>query len=161
MLFIWGQIIIHRNLQWLICSSSDWLPFLSNTVRSISDYIAPRTFFALDHSQLLHLWLVCAARGAIWIYIYSNCVHCWRFYIKDMDTIQYCVLRCEENAIVNEIQRTETQLRNYESSRTDKLSRYGGWMPTAIKKIDEAFNKGRFVKKPIGPIGTCKCLSVA
>ncbi|KAM4595864.1 structural maintenance of chromosomes protein 6 isoform 2-T4 [Polymixia lowei] len=41
------------------------------------------------------------------------------------------------------------------ASRSNKLKRFGDQIPDLLDSIDKAFTKGRFLKKPIGPIGAC------
>ncbi|XP_038155510.1 structural maintenance of chromosomes protein 6 [Cyprinodon tularosa] len=41
------------------------------------------------------------------------------------------------------------------ASRSNKLKRFGDNVPDLIAAIDEAFAAGRFIKKPVGPIGAC------
>lgn len=41
------------------------------------------------------------------------------------------------------------------ASRSNKLKRFGDNVPDLLSSINEAFRAGRFVKKPLGPIGSC------
>ncbi|KAG7229117.1 hypothetical protein INR49_013059 [Caranx melampygus] len=41
------------------------------------------------------------------------------------------------------------------ASRSNKLKRFGDHVPELLGSISEAYSTGRFVKKPIGPIGAC------
>ncbi|XP_068195260.1 structural maintenance of chromosomes protein 6 [Antennarius striatus] len=41
------------------------------------------------------------------------------------------------------------------ASRSNKLRRFGDYVPDLLTSIAEAFDKGLFIKKPIGPIGVC------
>ncbi|XP_069053662.1 structural maintenance of chromosomes protein 6 [Lepisosteus oculatus] len=47
------------------------------------------------------------------------------------------------------------ELSAVEASRTDKIKRFGEYMPALLKDIDEANRRGVFKKKPVGPIGFC------
>lgn len=39
------------------------------------------------------------------------------------------------------------------ASRSNRLRRFGDHMPELLESIDRAFAQGRFIKKPVGPIG--------
>lgn len=39
------------------------------------------------------------------------------------------------------------------ASRSNRLRRFGDNMPELLESIDKAFAQGRFIKKPVGPIG--------
>ncbi|XP_070698917.1 structural maintenance of chromosomes protein 6 [Pempheris klunzingeri] len=41
------------------------------------------------------------------------------------------------------------------ASRSNKLKRFGDHVPDLLGSIAEAYAKGRFLKKPVGPIGAC------
>ncbi|XP_040916614.1 structural maintenance of chromosomes protein 6 isoform X1 [Toxotes jaculatrix] len=41
------------------------------------------------------------------------------------------------------------------ASRSNKLKRFGDYVPDLLHSIAEAYATGRFVKKPVGPIGVC------
>ncbi|KAA0710832.1 Structural maintenance of chromosomes protein 6 [Triplophysa tibetana] len=41
------------------------------------------------------------------------------------------------------------------ASRSNRLRRFGDHMPELLESIDRAFAQGRFIKKPVGPIGAC------
>lgn len=43
---------------------------------------------------------------------------------------------------------------NSMSQQEDRINFYGNWMPQLVKAIEVAFNQNKFIKKPIGPIGT-------
>lgn len=49
---------------------------------------------------------------------------------------------------VESIQRS---LRNLQSSRSDKLSIFGSWVPELMRKVKQA--ERRFHRVPVGPIG--------
>ncbi|XP_022165172.1 structural maintenance of chromosomes protein 6-like, partial [Myzus persicae] len=44
---------------------------------------------------------------------------------------------------------------NSMSQQEDRIILYGNWMPKLVKQIEIANNQNKFIKKPIGPIGTC------
>lgn len=39
------------------------------------------------------------------------------------------------------------------ASRSNRLRRFGDRMPELMESIDKAYIQGRFIKKPVGPIG--------
>ncbi|XP_060790472.1 structural maintenance of chromosomes protein 6 isoform X2 [Neoarius graeffei] len=41
------------------------------------------------------------------------------------------------------------------ASRSNRLRRFGDRMPELMESIDKAHTQGRFIKKPVGPIGAC------
>uniref|UniRef100_A0A672TGB0 Structural maintenance of chromosomes protein 6-like n=1 Tax=Sinocyclocheilus grahami TaxID=75366 RepID=A0A672TGB0_SINGR len=41
------------------------------------------------------------------------------------------------------------------ASRSNRLRRFGNHMPELLESINKAFSQGRFIKKPVGPIGAC------
>ncbi|KAJ8356926.1 hypothetical protein SKAU_G00197200 [Synaphobranchus kaupii] len=49
-------------------------------------------------------------------------------------------------------------LRGLAASRTDKIKRFGEQMPNLLAAIEEAYTRGHFKKKPVGPLGYCICL---
>lgn len=46
------------------------------------------------------------------------------------------------------------------ASRSNKLKRFGDHVPDLLESIDEAYAKGRFLKRPVGPIGDSLALCV-
>lgn len=49
------------------------------------------------------------------------------------------------------------------ASRTNKLKRFGDQVPDLLASISEAYTTGRFLKRPVGPIGDflflCFCIA--
>nr|XP_046268736.1 structural maintenance of chromosomes protein 6 [Scatophagus argus]XP_046268738.1 structural maintenance of chromosomes protein 6 [Scatophagus argus] len=41
------------------------------------------------------------------------------------------------------------------ASRSNKLKRFGDYVPDLLGLISEAYDKGRFLRRPVGPIGVC------
>lgn len=62
-------------------------------------------------------------------------------------------LQLEEQNLRRRIADAGSKLQKLESSRTSDLCRFSPWMPTLVKRIDEAHRKGRFHQKPRGPVG--------
>ncbi|XP_064195254.1 structural maintenance of chromosomes protein 6-like [Anguilla rostrata] len=46
-------------------------------------------------------------------------------------------------------------LKSMQASRTDRIRRFGDQMPNLLAAIDEAYGRGQFKKKPVGPLGYC------
>lgn len=44
-------------------------------------------------------------------------------------------------------------LHTLSSARSNRLKRFGDWVPNVIAKIEEWHQLGRFHRKPLGPIG--------
>ncbi|KAM9316410.1 structural maintenance of chromosomes protein 6 [Gastrophryne carolinensis] len=70
--------------------------------------------------------------------------------------------REERNKFLNEerdrksaMDRLKKQIRELHDSRTDRLKRFGQSIPSLLLAIDEAYQQGRFKKKPVGPLGAC------
>jgi len=62
-------------------------------------------------------------------------------------------LLSEEQNLRRRIDDVRDKLRKLEASRTSELRRFGTWMPTLVKRIDDAHLQGRFHQKPRGPVG--------
>ncbi|XP_063079288.1 structural maintenance of chromosomes protein 6-like [Engraulis encrasicolus] len=61
--------------------------------------------------------------------------------------------RREEQDLTRSISSKENNIRQLEASRTNRLRRFGEHMPALLNAIDEAYAKGMFKRKPVGPIG--------
>ncbi|KAK1171782.1 structural maintenance of chromosomes protein 6 isoform X1 [Acipenser oxyrinchus oxyrinchus] len=64
-------------------------------------------------------------------------------------------LRREEQDVRNTTESRKRQLSSLKASRTDRVKRFGEHMPAILSDINEAYRQGRFVKKPVGPLGYC------
>ncbi|XP_068136370.1 structural maintenance of chromosomes protein 6 [Hyperolius riggenbachi] len=54
-----------------------------------------------------------------------------------------------------EMDKVKRQIQALHDSKTNRLKRFGQNMPSLLAAIDEAYNQGRFRRKPIGPLGNC------
>ncbi|XP_062388372.1 structural maintenance of chromosomes protein 6-like [Sardina pilchardus] len=63
--------------------------------------------------------------------------------------------RREEQMLQRCCSSKEQGLLQLEASRTNQIRRFGENMPALLSAIDEAYGKGMFQKKPIGPLGYC------
>uniref|UniRef100_UPI003AAB4E74 structural maintenance of chromosomes protein 6 n=1 Tax=Centroberyx gerrardi TaxID=166262 RepID=UPI003AAB4E74 len=64
-------------------------------------------------------------------------------------------LRLEEKNIQVSLEAKLKRKNQLLASRSNKLKRFGDSVPDLLGAIDEAHATGRFLKKPIGPIGAC------
>ncbi|XP_029900148.1 structural maintenance of chromosomes protein 6 [Myripristis murdjan] len=62
-------------------------------------------------------------------------------------------LRLEEKNIQVSFEAKQKRRNQLLASRSNKLKRFGDRVPELLASIDEAYAMGRFLKKPIGPIG--------
>lgn len=64
-------------------------------------------------------------------------------------------LRLEEKNIHVSFEAKQKRKNQLLASRSNKLKRFGDHMPELLDTIAKAHSKGRFLKKPLGPIGAC------
>ncbi|KAJ7990795.1 hypothetical protein DPEC_G00290620 [Dallia pectoralis] len=64
-------------------------------------------------------------------------------------------LRLEEKNIQVSMEAKQKRKNQLLASRSNKLKRFGDNMPDLLDTLDKAHVQGRFIKKPIGPIGAC------
>ena len=62
-------------------------------------------------------------------------------------------LRAEERELQRKRDAANGKLKELQSSRSNNLRRFANWMPTLVRRIEEAYHAGRFHQKPHGPIG--------
>lgn len=66
----------------------------------------------------------------------------------------FCFLfRQEENEVKKKIDSQQQQLRQLKESKTNRMKRFGTYMPDLCEAIDAANAQGQFTYKPIGPLG--------
>lgn len=61
--------------------------------------------------------------------------------------------RKEQEGLQRSIDTNRRQLQSMESSRSNRLRRFGDHMPALLMAIEEAHKKGQFKHKPRGPLG--------
>ncbi|XP_008563188.1 PREDICTED: structural maintenance of chromosomes protein 6-like, partial [Galeopterus variegatus] len=61
----------------------------------------------------------------------------------------------EELDLRNTLNYNQRQLKELKDSKTDRLKRFGPHVPALLEAIDDAYRKGRFKFKPVGPLGAC------
>ncbi|XP_033931820.1 structural maintenance of chromosomes protein 6 [Pseudochaenichthys georgianus] len=67
-------------------------------------------------------------------------------------------MKREQDVFQKSIDANRRNLQNMESSRSNRLRRFGEHMPALLTAIDEAGRKGQFRQKPRGPLGHLICL---
>ncbi|XP_073726011.1 structural maintenance of chromosomes protein 6 isoform X1 [Misgurnus anguillicaudatus] len=68
---------------------------------------------------------------------------------------EYDKLSMEEKEIQACLESKLKRKKQLMASRSNRLRRFGDSMPELLQSIDRAFAQGRFIKKPVGPIGAC------
>ncbi|TSO25151.1 Structural maintenance of chromosomes protein 6 [Bagarius yarrelli] len=68
---------------------------------------------------------------------------------------EYDKLRMEEKNIQVFLESKIKRKNQLTASRSNRLRRFGDRMPELMESIDKAHAQGRFIKKPVGPIGAC------
>ncbi|XP_059358366.1 structural maintenance of chromosomes protein 6-like [Carassius carassius] len=61
----------------------------------------------------------------------------------------------EKQDLLRAMESKQRDLAAMESSRDNRLCRFGEHMPALLRAIDEADHRGLFRKKPVGPLGFC------
>lgn len=64
-----------------------------------------------------------------------------------------CLLRKEECELKAIYDSQQQQLRQLKESKTNRLKRFGQYMPALCDAIERAYQQRRFKYKPIGPLG--------
>ncbi|KAG7465711.1 hypothetical protein MATL_G00156340 [Megalops atlanticus] len=67
-------------------------------------------------------------------------------------------LRLEEKNIQVVIEAKQKRRNQLMASRSNRIKRFGDRMPDLLESIDKTHGQGRFLKKPVGPIGACVTL---
>ncbi|RXN29322.1 structural maintenance of chromosomes 6-like protein [Labeo rohita] len=68
---------------------------------------------------------------------------------------EYDKLSIEEKNIQVSLESKLKRKKQLMASRSNRLRRFGDHMPELLESINKAFAQGRFIKKPVGPIGAC------
>ncbi|KAF4101920.1 structural maintenance of chromosomes protein 6 [Onychostoma macrolepis] len=68
---------------------------------------------------------------------------------------EYDKLSMEEKNIQVSLESKLKRKKQLMASRSNRLRRFGDHMPELLESINKAFTQGRFIKKPVGPIGAC------
>ncbi|XP_077668624.1 structural maintenance of chromosomes protein 6 isoform X1 [Eretmochelys imbricata] len=82
--------------------------------------------------------------------------------VQDMDQFQQAVykskeeharLKREELDVKQALDSKQRQLKELTDSKTNRLKRFGQHVPVLLEAIEDAYRKGHFKHKPIGPLG--------
>ncbi|KAF4084195.1 hypothetical protein AMELA_G00125660 [Ameiurus melas] len=68
---------------------------------------------------------------------------------------EYDKLSMEEKNIQVSLESKLKRKNQLTASKSNRLRRFGDRMPELLESIDKAHAQGRFIKKPVGPIGAC------
>lgn len=63
--------------------------------------------------------------------------------------------RREELDVKHTLSYNQRQLKELKDSKTDRLKRFGPHVPALLEAIDDAYRRGHFTCKPVGPLGIC------
>lgn len=66
--------------------------------------------------------------------------------------------RREELDVKHTLSYNQRQLKELKDSKTDRLKRFGPHVPALLEAIDDAYRRGHFTCKPVGPLGICQHL---
>lgn len=67
--------------------------------------------------------------------------------------------RREELDVKQILNYNQKQLKELKDSKTDRLKRFGPNVPALLEAIDNAYRRGQFTYKPVGPLGICHQLA--
>uniref|UniRef100_A0A8D2HG64 Structural maintenance of chromosomes protein 6 n=1 Tax=Urocitellus parryii TaxID=9999 RepID=A0A8D2HG64_UROPR len=73
----------------------------------------------------------------------------------EKDKEEYTRIRGEELDVKHALNYNQRQLKELKDSKTDRLKRFGSHVPALLEAIDEAYRRGHFTHKPVGPLGAC------
>ncbi|KAM5292461.1 structural maintenance of chromosomes protein 6 [Ctenodactylus gundi] len=66
---------------------------------------------------------------------------------------EYTKIRREELDVKHALNYNQRQLKDLKDSKTDQLKRFGSHVPALLEAIDDAYRRGHFTHKPVGPLG--------
>nr|XP_020028189.1 structural maintenance of chromosomes protein 6 isoform X2 [Castor canadensis] len=68
---------------------------------------------------------------------------------------EYARIKREELDVKHVLNYNQRQLKELKDSRTDRIKRFGPHVPALLEAIDDAYRRGYFTHKPVGPLGAC------
>uniref|UniRef100_A0A9J7Z0Y2 Structural maintenance of chromosomes protein 6 n=1 Tax=Cyprinus carpio carpio TaxID=630221 RepID=A0A9J7Z0Y2_CYPCA len=80
---------------------------------------------------------------------------CFLFLLVTLTEVRVLKDTMEEKNIQVSLESKLKRKKQLMASRSNRLRRFGDQMPELLESIDKAFAQGRFIKKPVGPIGAC------
>ncbi|XP_058144077.2 structural maintenance of chromosomes protein 6 isoform X3 [Dasypus novemcinctus] len=73
----------------------------------------------------------------------------------EKDKEEHNRIKREELDVKNTLNYNQRQLKELKDSKTDGLKRFGPHVPALLEAIDDAYRRGHFTYKPVGPLGAC------
>uniref|UniRef100_A0A8C6B070 Structural maintenance of chromosomes protein 6 n=1 Tax=Monodon monoceros TaxID=40151 RepID=A0A8C6B070_MONMO len=73
----------------------------------------------------------------------------------EKDKEEHTRIKREELDVKNTLNYNQRQLKELKDSKTDRLKRFGPHVPALLEAIDDAYRRGHFTYKPVGPLGAC------
>ncbi|XP_014703547.1 structural maintenance of chromosomes protein 6 [Equus asinus] len=73
----------------------------------------------------------------------------------EKDKEEHTRIKREELDVRHTLNYNQRQLKELKDSKTDRLKRFGPNVPALLEAIDDAYRRGRFTCKPVGPLGAC------
>ncbi|XP_054425439.1 structural maintenance of chromosomes protein 6 isoform X2 [Pteronotus mesoamericanus] len=73
----------------------------------------------------------------------------------EKDKEEYIRIKKEESDVKETLIYNQRQLKELRDSKTDRLKRFGPHVPALLEAIDDAYRRGQFTYKPVGPLGSC------
>ena len=69
------------------------------------------------------------------------------------------LLQSEVHQLQQELKNARNDLHALHASKTNKVNRFGQGMSQFVKNVDDAYNRGKFQYRPMGPIGSLISIS--
>uniref|UniRef100_A0A3Q1N6G1 Structural maintenance of chromosomes protein 6 n=2 Tax=Bos TaxID=9903 RepID=A0A3Q1N6G1_BOVIN len=73
----------------------------------------------------------------------------------EKDKEEHTRIKREELDVKTTLNFNQRQLKELKDSKTDRLKRFGPHVPALLEAIDDAYRRGHFTYKPVGPLGAC------
>ncbi|XP_045700489.1 structural maintenance of chromosomes protein 6 [Phyllostomus hastatus] len=73
----------------------------------------------------------------------------------EKDKEEHTRIKREELDVKHTLTYNQRQLKELKDSKTDRLKRFGPHVPALLEAIDDAYTRGQFTYKPVGPLGAC------
>ncbi|KAF6106337.1 structural maintenance of chromosomes 6 [Phyllostomus discolor] len=73
----------------------------------------------------------------------------------EKDKEEHTRIKREELDVKHTLNYNQRQLKELKDSKTDRLKRFGPHVPALLEAIDDAYTRGQFTYKPVGPLGAC------
>uniref|UniRef100_A0A8C2RCP8 Rad50/SbcC-type AAA domain-containing protein n=1 Tax=Capra hircus TaxID=9925 RepID=A0A8C2RCP8_CAPHI len=73
----------------------------------------------------------------------------------EKDKEEHTRIKREELDVKTALNFNQRQLKELKDSKTDRLKRFGPHVPALLEAIDDAYRRGHFNYKPVGPLGAC------